>query len=845
MSLKALLLVTFLAGQAVDANVSTLKIDSHLAQSPVDVLRTEEFALHVKHYGLDFSVGDYDARLRIFSANLASIERHNADEKRTYTQGVNQFTHLTHEEYKAYVGRGAPKGPMPKELAEMHARMPVHTAPEGYTERRKLQGGSTDWRNGLSGTAVVMPPKDQGQCGSCWTFSSAGALESAYVLYGGANNLKPLATASTQSSNGFYGFSEQSLVDCAKINSNGCDGGFPESGYMYAAQIGGVITEKAYPYTSGATTKTGICMSPQPAVFQNTVINTQFPWTNVAPRDIVALQSAVDAQPVAITINGGANAFQSYKSGIIMADDCSASTDHAVLLVGYGTDTTKSQPIDYWIIKNSYGTSWGLSGYAYVQKSAQNACGIMEQPSFPNFMGNTAPLSPPTFAPTPAVNNKYTFNTLSSTQNAVQQVQQSFNRAQQVSIVCADVNIAANSVSGVSAAISQSGVRFSYFPMLTFNSQTVALYVGAVQDQTSKVVVVVVLAVEVNTPTHGVSGQQIGISYGGAAYTDSPVDLTSSTLDQLSLAAITCPNQSCFLKSGVTVSKAVVTMLSDSDAPPAPTAYTPVPSVITSTTIMTTSSSSDCSAVTAEVHIANGLCFSGEDGGYSQTVASPPVTNYDPASQYTVSFNNQLFTDANCQTPSGDPGPYQSVINKCMLADGINLKYGFNVNADKKMTPPPSSQISMVVFSSMTACQALDYSQAGYSLSSMPGACNPFLNGVVSCSGTNIALAEYPDSGCTGVSTSVSVPSNTCFPQQDGTAVYYTGCGVSTTTSSGGGLTQAAKIGIGVGVSVVVLAFILYFYFARSATATATAAAAAANPIAKDIKNPMAATAKQ
>jgi C1A family cysteine protease len=207
----------------------------------------------------------------------------------------------------------------------------------------------------------------QGQCGSCWSFSATGALEGAYQLkYGSLKN-----------------FSQQHFVDCDNLmhggRDHGCNGGLMDNAFTWAKKNGGVCTAEDYPYTSGTTKTEGSC---SPSCTKDAKV-APASYTDVATNSDAAMMSALNQQPVAVAIEADQSAFQLYSSGVFTAP-CGTSLDHGVLAVGYGTlDGT-----DYYKVKNSWGTSWGMDGYILLQRGVaqkEGQCGILSgPPSYPN-----------------------------------------------------------------------------------------------------------------------------------------------------------------------------------------------------------------------------------------------------------------------------------------------------------------------------------------------------------------------------------------------------------------------------------------------------------------------------
>lgn len=303
----------------------------------------------MQQFKLSFKNGaEFVERLKIFANNVDEIEKHNADKTQTYQLGVNQFSHLTFDEFTDAVHIGGTRPPFLRgEAADF-----IHTAPADESTLAAV----VDWVSAGAVTGV----KDQGNCGSCWSFSTTGAIEGAYKLKYGS----------------LPSFSEQELVSCDKTDS-GCNGGWMDTAFTWVKSNKGLPTESAYPYTSGSsgssgTCKTGIALDAKaaPAGF-----------TDVTPKNVNALMSAVQKQPVSIAIQANQAAFQSYKSGVLTGT-CGTRLDHGVLLVGYGTDAATN--LDYWKVKNSWGPSWGESGYIRIKKGSDDLCGVLDAPSYPN-----------------------------------------------------------------------------------------------------------------------------------------------------------------------------------------------------------------------------------------------------------------------------------------------------------------------------------------------------------------------------------------------------------------------------------------------------------------------------
>jgi len=296
-----------------------------------------EFDAFVAKYGKDYGA-DYAARKAVFAANLKAIEKENAA-GHGYELGLNEFADLTGKEFTSmYTGvSGNPN----VTLLGVH-RFSGANLPE-----------EVDWRQ----KGAVTPVKNQAQCGSCWAFSSTGALEGAVQIATGK----------------LLSFSEQQLVDCAKFRwgNNGCNGGLQPHAFNYIEQ-NDLCTEDEYPYTGTNSMftpcKASACKSPGLAKGMLTG------YTTVESSE-QALMEALTKQPVAVSIEADQDKFHLYKSGIVQGSGCGQTLDHAVLAVGYGTD----KGTKYWQVKNSWTTQWGEQGYVRIIRGSDE-CGILNGP---------------------------------------------------------------------------------------------------------------------------------------------------------------------------------------------------------------------------------------------------------------------------------------------------------------------------------------------------------------------------------------------------------------------------------------------------------------------------------
>jgi len=285
------------------------------------------------------------ARYNTYKRNLDLIDAHNAIGNATYTLAMNHLGDLTRAEYRALLG------------LKPSLRSPAHFDNTLETEKALSVGApvaaSVDWRM----KKAVTPVKNQGSCGSCWSFATTGVIEGALAVSTGS----------------LVSLSEQQLIDCssnAKYDNQGCNGGLMDNAFQYLLVAGGITTEALYPYMSVQSK----CRTKMPA-FTAKIAS----FVDVPPQREDRLAEAANLGPVAVAVEADSEAFQFYSSGVFNDQSCGTALDHAVLLVGYGTDARAG---DYWIIKNSWGPQWGDKGYIRLQKG-NNMCGVSLAPSYP------------------------------------------------------------------------------------------------------------------------------------------------------------------------------------------------------------------------------------------------------------------------------------------------------------------------------------------------------------------------------------------------------------------------------------------------------------------------------
>lgn len=220
---------------------------------------------------------------------------------------------------------------------------------------------SFDWRD----EGAVTEVKFQGQnCGSCWAFSASGALEGQHFRKSGR----------------LVSLSEQNLMDCSSAYGNeGCDGGYIHSAFQYIKDNGGIDTEKSYPYKAIVHAACKYRKRASGAIVRGFV---NIPEGN-EKKLVIAIASV---GPISVAIDASHESFQFYSSGIYYEPKCHRrpeQLDHAVLAVGFGSEKSEKKYEDFYFVKNSYGTDWGIDGYIKMARNRKNHCGIATEATFP------------------------------------------------------------------------------------------------------------------------------------------------------------------------------------------------------------------------------------------------------------------------------------------------------------------------------------------------------------------------------------------------------------------------------------------------------------------------------
>lgn len=303
---------------------------------------------HKTKHGKKFSsVAEEVKRKAHFSKTHDMINKHNSNPNATFKMDHNQFSDMTDEEKAAY------HGATPSRPSSRDALFKVATV----AEMRALPT-SVDWRNNTCMQAV----KNQGRCGSCWAFAATTVVEFSSCLKTG----KAVA------------LSDQQLVSCDTSNG-GCNGGWPPNAWRYIAKNGGQNTGASYPYTSSTGTNAACKYS---ASTIGAKVSTTSPVTYIAAKDTTSMMTALNNKNLVLVAICVTNPFYSYKSGVFTDTTCGTSgANHAVVAVGYGT----LNGVNYWVIRNSWGTTWGSAGYVLFKRGT-NLCQVETYPMYTTTM---------------------------------------------------------------------------------------------------------------------------------------------------------------------------------------------------------------------------------------------------------------------------------------------------------------------------------------------------------------------------------------------------------------------------------------------------------------------------
>ncbi|PQQ21770.1 vignain-like [Prunus yedoensis var. nudiflora] len=314
------------------------------------------------HHTVSRSIDEKHKRFNVFKENVKHVHNTNKGDK-PYKLKLNKFADMTNHEFRSvYAGS----------KVKHHRMLQGEQRGDGgfRYENVDIVPPSVDWRK----KGAVTPVKDQGQCGSCWAFSTVVAVE-------GINQIKTHKLVS---------LSEQELVDCDTEQNQGCNGGLMELAFQFIKQNGGLTTETNYPYRA-EDSKCNVAKENAPVVSIDG-------HESVPANNEDALLKAAANQPISVAIDAGGSDFQFYSEGVFTGQ-CGTELDHGVAVVGYGAtlDGTK-----YWIVKNSWGTEWGEKGYIRMERGVsakEGLCGIAVEASYPVKNSSNNPKGSPTSYP--------------------------------------------------------------------------------------------------------------------------------------------------------------------------------------------------------------------------------------------------------------------------------------------------------------------------------------------------------------------------------------------------------------------------------------------------------------
>ncbi|CAA0372453.1 Papain-like cysteine peptidase superfamily [Arabidopsis thaliana x Arabidopsis arenosa] len=285
-------------------------------------------------------------RFNIFKKNLEFVQNFNMNNNITYKVDINEFSDLTDEEFRAtHTGLVVPEAIT--RISTLSSGK--NTVPFRYGNVSDT-GESMDWRQ----EGAVTPVKYQGRCGGCWAFSAVAAVEGITKITKGE----------------LVSLSEQQLLDCDRDYNQGCRGGIMSKAFEYIIKNQGITTEDNYPYQESQQT----CSS-------STTLSSSFRAATISGYETVpmnneeALLQAVSQQPVSVGIEGTGAAFRHYSGGVFNGE-CGTDLHHAVTIVGYGMSEEGTK---YWVVKNSWGETWGENGYMRIKRDVdapQGMCGL-------------------------------------------------------------------------------------------------------------------------------------------------------------------------------------------------------------------------------------------------------------------------------------------------------------------------------------------------------------------------------------------------------------------------------------------------------------------------------------
>lgn len=326
------------------------------AESQILALSLSKFHSWMEEHGKEYNSHEEKLKnLETWMKNDLKIVEHNSKES-SYTLGHNEYSDMDQDQFAQHFKLGK------------HASVPVRSSVGNAGV-----GGATmivdesvtlpDYVNWVQKGGVT-EMKNQGYCGACWAFSTTGAIEGAKFIKTGE----------------LVSLSEQNLLDCDHKDL-ACSGGIMDDAFKFDEKSGGLCSEEDYPYKAK---KSPTCNPMNCTDVPGSIVES---FVDVPPANEKALLSALALQPVSVAIEGSTFSFQFYKGGVLTDTGCgkNGELDHGVLAVGYGTDLDTQEP--YFLVKNSWGESWGLKGYVKMGRdssvSKYGICSILKMASYP------------------------------------------------------------------------------------------------------------------------------------------------------------------------------------------------------------------------------------------------------------------------------------------------------------------------------------------------------------------------------------------------------------------------------------------------------------------------------
>jgi len=312
-----------------------------------DVVAEEWETFKARHSKQYTDKSEENFRLKVFMENKQRIAKHNkraANGLHGFTLAMNEFGDLLSHEFVSVMNG-----------FKRSYKLDSYNGSTYLSPNNVVVPPSVDWRT----KGYVTEVKNQGQCGSCWAFSSTGALE--------GQHYRKLGVMTS--------LSEQNLIDCShNYGNDGCEGGLMDNAFTYIKENHGIDKENTYPYEA----KDRKCRYKP-----RDIGATDSGFVDIPAGNEEKLKEAVaTVGPVSVAIDASHESFQFYSQGVYDEEQCSSEQlDHGVLVVGYGTTADTKE--DYWIVKNSWGTQWGDGGYIKMSRNKSNQCGIATSASYP------------------------------------------------------------------------------------------------------------------------------------------------------------------------------------------------------------------------------------------------------------------------------------------------------------------------------------------------------------------------------------------------------------------------------------------------------------------------------